>query len=372
MSRIEWTEATWNPVIGCSRVSEGCRHCYAETMAGRLALMGQATYEGLTTGTGQKTRWTGVVRCLPERLSIPLGWRKPRRIFVNSMSDLFHPAVPFEFIAAVFGVMAACRQHTFQVLTKRPERAAAFFADLEASIERMVSIDGGAYLRRPSRADAPLPIHWVMDALAEEVPGLPYQEQVSRVWPLPNVWIGVSVENQTTADERIPLLLQCPAAVRWVSAEPLLGPVDLGAHMPTRLRPGHRWLPCVCAEIDPADQPCLTCEARTGIRWVVAGGESGPGARPMHPDWVRSLRDQCQAAGVPFLFKQWGKFLPEGQEPHVSGRCEGMDANGNPSSDLHTNFPEGPGHCWFYPVGKAAAGRLLDGRTWDEYPGGAP
>lgn len=234
-SGIEWTESTWNPVTGCTKISPGCKHCYAERMAERLHAMGQANYRNGFRLTLQ-----------PQMLDLPLSWKKPQTIFVNSMSDLFHQDVPLGYILQVFGVMRRAHWHRFQVLTKRSER------------------------------------------LAELAPGLP--------WPS-NVWMGVSVESDEYR-ERIDDLRAVPAKTRFLSLEPLLGPLhDLDLR---------------------------------GIHWVIVGGESGPRARPMEPAWATDLRDQCRRAGVPFFFKQWGG----------------------------TN--------------KKQAGRMLDGRTWDELPGGSP
>jgi len=212
---------TWNPVRGCSRVSEGCRHCYAERIASRFNREGQA-YEGLAVISPAGPRWTNRVRLLPELLNQPLRWRQPRVIFVNSMSDLFHPDVPLQFIKQVFDVMVRCPQHTFQVLTKRGER---------------------------------------MRELAPELP-----------WPN-NVWMGVSVEDERVID-RVHDLQQVPAAVRFLSVEPLIGPLD-----------------------------ALPLE---GIHWVIVGGESGPGARLMNEEWVLSIQTQCEQAEAAFFFKQWG------------------------------------------------------------------
>lgn len=258
---IEWSDATWNPATGCTKVSPGCDNCYAETFAER--------WRG-TPGHHFENGFDLTLR--PERLGQPLRWRRPRRIFVNSMSDLFHADVPDEFIAEVFAVMAAAHWHTFQILTKRHGRMRNL-------------------LTRPS----------FRDNLAHLAP-----------WPLPNVHLGVSVETQQWADIRIPALLDTPAAVRWISAEPLLGPVDL-----TRYVCPHRWLD---RRADDASRWVCTCGLDTGmdgafpirppaLDWVIVGGESGPGARPMHPDWARGLRDQCQVAEVPFFFKQAGAVL---------------------------------------------------------------
>ena len=236
-SSIEWTDATWNPVTGCTEVSPGCAHCYAKTFAERFRGVPGHPYE---RGFDLQLR--------PERLDQPLRWKKPRSIFVNSMSDLFHEAVPDEYIREIFDVMAIADQHRFQVLTKRAER------------------------------------------LAELAPSLP--------WPA-HVWMGVSVENQRWTS-RIDHLREVPAAVRFLSCEPLLGPLELDLE---------------------------------GIDWVIAGGESGPGARPMRPEWPRGIRDQCGAVGVAFFFKQWGAH----------------DASGK-------------------RVGKKRAGRILDGATWNATP----
>jgi protein gp37 len=310
-SKIEWTDATWNPVTGCSKVSEGCRNCYALTFAER--------FRG-TPGHYFERGFDVTLR--PDKLDQPLRWRRPRRIFVNSMSDLFHPEVSDDFIDQVFAVMALAPQHTFQMLTKRPERMAEYFrhhyrhakVEIEAAA---ISIDAGV----------------------EE------EEEVTFDWPLPNVWLGVSVENQKAADERIPLLLQTPAAVRFLSCEPLLGPVDLD-----------RWVVSDAMGVPIGHE----------IDWVIVGGESGPGARPVHPDWVRSLRDQCQAAGVPFFFKQQGEWCWSNT---------GSDRIGfvAPDGKWGASQPFGwgadyPGSVSIWRVGKKAAGRLLDGRTWDEFP----
>lgn len=256
-TKIEWTDATWNPVTGCTKVSQGCKHCYAERDWARMVHL--PAYQG---------RAFTDVECHPERLYQPIRWKKPRRIFVNSMSDLFYQGVPDEFIAQVFAVMAATPEHTYHVLTKRPERMLALLDDSGFSD----LVDDLMHIHTHSDAD----------------------------WPLPNVWLGVSVEDQATADERIPLLLRTPAVVRWISAEPLLGPVHVGLYLSRSNMPGLRMMPGFR-------------DSLPGIDWVVAGGESGPKARPSHPDWFRSLRDQCKAAGVPFLFKQWGGMVAAGR-----------------------------------------------------------
>lgn len=279
-TKIEWSECTWNPVRGCTKVSPGCRSCYAETFAERFRGVAGHPYE---QGFDPRTA--------PDQLDAPLHWRKPRTIFVNSMSDLFGEFVSDDYIAAVFGVMGACPQHTHQVLTKRAARLSEWFVwvgdqyGIGGRIPASVVCDeaactterSGLYMHRFHSAEKP--------------------------WPLPNVHLGVSVEDRKYGLPRIDHLRRCPAAVRFLSIEPLLE--DLG-------------------EFD-----------LTGIHWVIVGGESGPGARPMHPAWVRRIREQCVAAGVPFFFKQWGAW-----------------------------------HQGLRRVGKKLAGRLLDGRTWDEMPSG--
>lgn len=241
-SSIEWTEATWNPVAGCTIISPGCTNCYAMRLAARLEAMGMEKYAGLTRKTGGRAKWTGTVRLDRTALGIPKAWRKPRMIFVNSMSDLFQEAVPADFVGQVWKVMAATGHHTYQILTKRPER------------------------------------------MAELTRKLPV---------LQNVWLGTSVEN---ADHlyRVDYLRQTRAAVRFVSLEPLLSSLR-GINL-------------------------------TAIDWAIVGGESGPGARPLDPEWVREIRDSCRRYGTAFFFKQWG------------GK------------------------------NKKRHGRTLDGRTWDEFP----
>jgi len=268
---IAWTDATWNPTRGCSRVSEGCRFCYAERQAARMAGLGGA-YEGLVRSTSDGPRWTGTVRLVPEALDQPYRWKRPRRIFVDSMSDLFHESLANEQIAAVFGAMAQSEDHTFQVLTKRPKRAADWFLwlDFQARI-----CNGGRGMTPAARCL--VETHRVSESA--------YLRRIvdftcSRPWPLQNVWMGVSVEDQATADERIPLLLRTPAAVRFVSYEPALGPVDF--------TPWHSQGPTV------------------GISWLIVGGESGPHARPFDLAWARSVVAECKRAGVPCFYKQGG------------------------------------------------------------------
>ncbi len=311
-SKIEWTDATWNVVIGCDKVSPGCDHCYAIRTAHRMQANPNPKIAAAYAGTEADGEWTGQVNLVEDRLELPLSWTRPRRIFVNAQSDLFHKDVPDEFIARVWAVMALAPQHTFQILTKRHARMRALLrTDM---FHELVQDAIGAQV-------------WgggVKGAVADTVRRRYIAwRPLTPTWPLPNVWLGVSVEDQKRADLRIPALLDTPAAVRWLSCEPLLGPVDVINGL------GDSWL--------------------TGIDWIVVGGESGPGSRPMHPEWARSLRDQCDVAGVPFLFKQWGSHRP---------------------SDVGTIVRNGVRYP-MVPSGKRAAGRELDGRTWDEYPQGA-
>lgn len=269
---ISWTAGddgspgkTWNPVAGCSIVSPGCHNCYAMKMAARLAAMGQAKYQGLT----KDGRWTGKMNTSEKDLTIPLKWKQPKRVFVNSMSDLFHEDVPDAFIDRVFGVMAVAEQHTFQVLTKRAKRMQRYIEEFDAPrFGSAVREFLGKKALLGERNTESIVLDW------QEAGGT-----------LKNVWLGVSVEDQKRADERIPKLMETPAAIRFLSCEPLLGPIDF------RKVPGFN----KCGQ---AGQDILK------NLWVICGGESGPGFRPMELDWARSLRDQCRAARVPFFFKQ--------------------------------------------------------------------
>lgn len=336
-SRIEWTDASWNPVTGCSKVSQGCKHCYAERDWTRL--------QHLPAFAGR--RFTDVA-VHPDRLDQPLRWARPRRIFVNSMSDLFHESVPEDFIDSVWAVMALAPQHVYQILTKRPTRMRD-------------------YLNAPDRYQRVLRAAERLRRMRPKLGNIGISHPAATAfWP--HVWLGVSIEDQATADERIPPLLATPAAVRWLSMEPLLGPVDIDHAMygQSGVRRG------------------ISCFGFTdgfgyevGLHWVVVGGESGPQARPIHPDWVRSLRDQCQAANVPFYFKQWGEWLPGHQyeAEHVrqdpdpeQSRFRCLDWNGERFIEVDGSGKDDIGHDAVYRVGKRLAGRVLDGRTWEEYP----
>lgn len=358
---IEWTDATWNPVTGCTKVSPGCDHCYAIGATRRISATGNPAYQGLLgfDGIGQMD-WSGLVNLLPDRLEQPLRWTRPRMIFVNSMSDLFHENVPDEFIAKVFAVMALAPQHRFQVLTKRHSRMRSllndplFLTEMRDRAYLMTTGEDGA-VRVPAALRA---------AYGHTVDVL--RGTVSRPWPLPNVWLGVSVENQKWADIRLPALLETPAAVRFLSCEPLLGPVDLHREW---LVPDARL--CGYSGATTQDHAALATVLRAAVHqfsgdapyvnWVIVGGESGPGARPMHPDWPRQVRDQCAAAGVPFLFKQWGNWSPRLGGPVIVNRVGATLEAG--SAVLDETAWAGVEN-----VGKKAAGRALDGRTHDGYP----
>lgn len=355
---IEWCDSVWNPVSGCTRQRRGCDNCYAVMMTKRLEAMGQEKYSGLVNiGKGH---FNGVVKCHEDALTIPLKARKPRRWFVNSMSDLFHKEVPFAFIDRVFAVMALCPQHTFQVLTKRPERMAEYLTQSTLTGFRAAPETWQQRVRHHA-ADIEVCLGCVEDGARSNRAYRINEGQLNLLNPpLPNVWLGTSVEDQKTADERIPHLLRCPAAVRFLSCGPLLGPVDLKD----------------ATGVPPFGED-EQFGARDCIHWVIVGGESGPGARPMHPDWARSLRDQCAAAGVPFFFKQvgeWDCYEPSNPLWQSSYSHRAVDpvtfpvaVDCNHLRDWQVDF-EGRDIVVHHRVGKRKAGRLLDGRTWDEFP----
>lgn len=316
-TKIEWCDATWNPLRGCTAVSPGCVNCYAATVAARFSGPGQA-YDGLAKFVDGVAKWTGKIRVVERTIRQPLKWKRPRRIFVNSMSDLFHESVPTEVIATLLGVMACAPQHQFLVLTKRPRRMRDVIATL--------TLDG-CLTSASTLAAAP----------------------DNPEWPPPNVWLGVSVEDQQRADERIPILQSTPAAVRFLLCEPLLGPLDL-----------------------PLD-------GEAGIHWVIVGGESGPHARPMHPEWARGVARQCREACVPFFFKQWGEYAPcerVGATWKIPGfgylqaPVEMILANGTRRRYDRDYFSGVDLRPWqtMARCGKRAAGRLLDGQEYNELP----
>ena len=291
-SAIEWTDATWNPIRGCSRVSEGCRNCYAERVAARFSRRGQA-YEGLArSGQVARSAWTGAVRFIEDALMLPLRWKAPRRVFVNSMSDLFHEKVEDEWIDRIFAVMALTQRHTYQILTKRPERMRAYLTDAKHQqrvVNQMDRLLGPAGLVGENGTD-----------------------NGSSAYPLVNVWCGTSVEDQATAEERIPVLLQTPAAVRWASYEPALGPVDFNRITTEQL---------AVAWIDALAPHRLCGNEMTRLDWIVVGGESGPGARPFDLAWARSTIMQCRAAGVPVFVKQLGTQPMDSHHGHGEPCC---------------------------------------------------
>lgn len=389
MTKIEWTEATWNPIVGCSIVSPGCTNCYAMRMASRIEAADDAAYRKRVelaasfydeadkaercraainngrvpshyAGTTQPSKagpvWTGKVALAPERIvTEPLRRRKPTMYFVNSMSDLFHEDVPDEWIDRVFAVMALSPQHTFQVLTKRSARMRAWVTRATRAVSIMQS--------RINERDTSDPEALVTE-FAHLAGSLAHPSVDWRAWPLPNVWLGVSAERQQEADARIPDLLATPAAVRFVSAEPLLGPIGF-----TRLDVQNYGYLNALTEGYFADgrQP------RRRLDWIIVGGESGPGARPMHPDWARSIRDQCQAADVPFFFKQWGEWAPGTHVGADADRLRTAHYDGSGwEFGTETAAQAENGHVDdepdLYRVGKRAAGRLLDGREWNETP----
>lgn len=309
-SKIEWTDVVWNPVTGCTKISPGCKNCYAERMSKRLA--GRAGYP-----RDNPFR----VTLHPDRLGQPLRWKKPRRVFVCSMGDLFHHSLAYHYISAVFGVMAVCQQHTFIVLTKRPQIMKKYF-------DWLSYFGGSRAFQHPSNQ-----LRACCDAIHQEMGYIHNSElfpSLDTHWPLPNVHLGVTAENQEMFDKRWAYLKQIPAAVYIISYEPALGPLVL-----------------------PPDFLALGKRA-----WLVCGGESGPGARPMHPDWPRKVRDDCVAAGVPFFFKQQGEWGPDylnSAYSHLTATCPQ-----NKITLLDKQI--------MLKIGKKAAGRELDGQVWDQLP----
>lgn len=333
-SHIEWTDATWNPVTGCTVLSPGCANCYAMKLAG-TRLRNHPSRKGLTTESKAGPVWNGQVRFNEEWLLQPLGWSKPRMIFVCAHGDLFHEDVPDEWIDLVFKVMAMASRHTFQVLTKRAGRMRAY---VNQARDRIIARTEDGHPHIGIETDK----HFrCMTKIGGELP-----------WPLPNVWLGVSAERQKEADTRLVDLVETPATVRFVSIEPMLGPISLfdfiGPWGPT---PAH-------------------LQAPPQLDWVIVGGESGADARPMHPQWARDLRDQCAAAEVPFFFKQWGQYAPLDKVLPV------ITAQGGNSNVAWPDGSIGPGRAYLkggtgeqlYRATKAIAGRRLDGQLHDGMP----
>lgn len=304
---IWWTKS-WNPVIGCTPCSPACDNCYAEALHNqrhKALLAGKMMPDCYAQPFDQ-------VRCLSERQAQPLRWRKPQRVFVGNMGDLFHENVADSWIFEIFAVMARCPQHTFMLLTKRPERMKQFVDETIAN-------------------------------------GMTWREGLTGR-PLPNVWLGTTIWDQASADRAVPLLLSTPAAKRFVSVEPMLGPVPIENYLGWR----GTICPCCCGSGQDDLSTCTCCHGtgRYGLDWVICGGETGPGARPMHPDWARSLRDQCQAAEVQYFFKQWGEWAP-----YDRGQIDSKTL----ATPCSLDSP-------YVRVGTRKAGRVLDGRTWEEVP----
>lgn len=353
MSKIEWTDRSdWGAIRGCTRESEGCRNCYAEQIAGRFSGPGQP-FHGFAERTSKGARWTGKVELIEDRLTLPMRWKKPARVFVNSAFDLFHESIPDEWIDRVFAVMALAPKHTFQCLSKRSTRMRAYMTAFKTPARIASSGLRAAIIN--FEAQRPL----IFNA----------------TWPLPNVHLGVSCEDQQRANERIPDLLATPAAVRFVSAEPLLSAIDF-TMIPKPLEytpaPGPTPAPVVIdalrgTEGMPSGRGGVTKMRR--LNQIIVGGESGPNARPMHPDWARSIRDQCAAARVPFFFKQWGEW---GHHKLRAGGDLGGDLRSGRVRHLCRDR-ENDGHfrkgdCYVERVGKHRAGRIIDGREHSEFP----
>ncbi len=343
-SLIEWCDATWQPVTGCHIVSPGCANCYAMRLAGtRLAF--HPSRKGLTRDTAAGPVWTGEVRFNEQWLDQPLRWRAPRRIFVCAHGDLFAENVPDDWIDRVFAVMQRAGRHTFVVLTKRSGRARAYLERLYAEAD---ANKRGWYQRG---------FCWPLGSRAEM--------SRDRVVPFPNVWLGVSVEDQARADERIPLLLDTPAAIRFISAEPLLGPIDL-----TDITAAHLGEPVP----DQWDALSREYDDRIGapgprLDWVIVGGESGAGARPMHPDWARALRDQCTEAGVAFFFKQWGEWIAADMLAAMLEPAALLPLDARQAAALAAGRPQhNSDGIVLIRAGRSLAGRRLDGREWSEFP----
>jgi len=319
---ITWTDFTWNVLRGCARQSSACRNCYAEEIAVRFSGPGQP-FEGLVHPVTKG--WNGIIKLYPEKLDQPLRWTRPRLVFVNSVSDLF--GATNEEIAAIFGVMALAEKHTFQTLTKRSSRMKHWFGWLH------------------EQASAPAEkVAFCVRALQAYLPMVARGRAIPTHWPLTNVWLGVTVEDQENADLRVPHLLACEAARFWVSAEPLLGEVDFSP-----------WIVKADWGYDrPGDQ-------RRGLDLVIVGGESGRRARPMHPNWARLVRDACAGTRTAFHLKQLGEYMPW---PDDDGPVADERGHVIPSVILRTPGKDDP--VRMLRVGKRAAGRLLDGVLHDE------
>lgn len=372
-THIEWTDATWQPITGCSVVSPGCTNCYAMKLAG-TRLADHPSRAGLTTPSKAGPVWNGQVRLNEAWLTQPLRWKRPRRIFVCAHGDLFHEAVPDAWIDLVFAVMALSPQHTFQVLTKRAARMRAYLTDTPLCRRRWETAAVAAFPHIEHRAYGIPPV-------------------------LPNVWLGVSTEDQVRADERIPHLLATPAAVRFVSAEPLLGPIDFrrwlaidwqcsrcrgffsGRHRPSCPSCGAFGGWSGSHEFNGRRYPTnqgVPARRGSALDLIIGGGESGPGARPMHPDWARQIRDDCAAAGVPFFFKQWGAWGPDHGDGGLASLNRFLAArtahlvDGDWRYDMWASDPGRRFDADVFMVGKKVAGRLLDDVEHNAMPEGRP
>lgn len=316
MTNIEWTHRgetkgeSWNMIGGCTKVSEGCSNCYALRDSWRIQNNPKRPdrYEGVCEKVNGDVRWTGRINLDWDAVTKPLHWRKPRTVFVASMSDLFHKDVPFDFIGDVWQTMFNSPKHTFQVLTKRPQRARQWFDE-----------------------------YWI--------PAVDYDPEQ---YVLPNVWLGVTAENQKQADKRIPILADIPARVRFVSAEPLLGPIDFS-----------RYLDVI--DYNPQVMYYEEWPRKNLLSWCITGGESGHNARPMHPQWARDIRDQCLEHNVAYFHKQNGEWIKQRAVP-------GDDWTHVTFMDEEGNIHEPTNNLEFWRVGKKRAGRLLDGKEWSQFP----
>ncbi|MFT4117443.1 DUF5131 family protein [Bradyrhizobium sp.] len=374
-SKIEWTDATWNPITGCSVLSPGCKRCYAMGLAG-TRLRNHPSRKGLTEESNAGPVWNGKVRFNGEWLLQPLAWSRPRMIFVCAHGDLFHESVPDNWIDQVFAVMALAPRHTFQVLTKRAQRMREYLTDDDVGERIALAAHKLWAAKLAPGAKGYLSIEVLRDAF-----GLKHVSETLQSWPLLNVWLGVSAERQQEASERIPYLLATPAAVRFVSLEPLLGPIDLGALHPG----GAQTLDALSGlSVNPA------YSGWSRLDWVIVGGESGDGARPMHPAWPTSIERQCTDAGVAFHFKQWGAWVPvcatndafidtlyhpaPKRDPDASRRCNVdqlvMHADGSQHRGFGAGvYAAGAEAMLMFEVGKKRAGRLLGGREHNGMPG---
>ncbi|MBP2297974.1 phage Gp37/Gp68 family protein [Azospirillum picis] len=378
--QINAIPASLNPIRGCSRLSEACRNCYAASIAHRFGHKGNGVYAGLTNLDPAGTpRFNGTLRWVPEVLNTPINAKRSRVYFVCDMSDLFHGSVEQDWIDQVYAMMALCRHHHFLLLTKRPDRMRHYLASVETPyrINRCLYRLGSQSTRA---GDLHLSLKVLDEGTKDRLPD----------WPLPNVWTGATVEDQSAAIERVPHLSRTPSAGRFLSCEPLRGALDL-TDIPFSYNGVNggtvKVLNALTGNIAVVDPVFGPAEGVSALDWVICGGESGPRARPSHPDWVRTLRDQCAKAGVPFLFKQHGEFrefdtgspavevietddeFSNTINPADLGAVKPVFVAMDGRSFAHfTDVPEGLPVRLMERLGKKAAGRLLDGRTWDEVP----